>query len=317
MNAQQRSRLAATGLSDLRFDVPMSDYCTLRTGGKVAALSTVHSKDELRRLLTLLAEEEIEYLVIGRGSNLLVTDSGYTGVLIRLQGEFTTLTVQERKPDATALVKAGAGCALGKFVSWCSSHGLAGLEFLVGIPGSLGGAVRMNAGAWGHEIGAHLSVIELLASDGTIRQIPVQALRLGYRSLSLADGELGKSIVTAAWFCLQHDAAEDIRSRCAAYLARRQGKQPAGVASAGSFFKNPPGDYAGRLIETAGLKGASCGKAMISPVHANFLINTGGATATELLTLAKQVQDEVFSCFAIWLEPEVQIIGTNHCQSLP
>ncbi len=312
MNGQQRERLATCGLADIQFDAPMSEYCTLRAGGAAAALIDVQSAEELRRLLALLAEEEIKFLVIGRGSNLLVADSGYSGAIIRLKGEFNALAVQERGPDF-ALVNAGAGCALGKLVSWCGGQGLAGLEFLVGIPGSVGGAVRMNAGAWGQETGTWLAAVELLDKEGNIRQIAAADLRLSYRNLALADGELN-GIITAAWFRLHIEQAENIRSRCAVYLKKRKGKQPAGVASAGSFFKNPPGDFAGRLIEAAGLKGARCGGAMISPVHANFLVNTGGATAADILALAEQAQAEVLARFGIRLEPEVKIIRDEPCR---
>ncbi|WP_417915073.1 UDP-N-acetylmuramate dehydrogenase [Candidatus Electronema sp. JM] len=307
MNGRQRARLAASGLAGLRFDVPMREHCTFRAGGPAASLIDVQSVEELRRLLAVLAEEEIKFLVIGRGSNLLVADSGYSGAVIRLKGEFNALVVQERGPDFT-MIKVGAGCALGKLVSWCGGQGLAGLEFLVGIPGSVGGAVRMNAGAWGCETGARLAAIELVDKTGHIRQIAAAELRLSYRKLALADGELGSGMITAAWFHLAADQPEQIRSRCAAYLERRKGKQPAGAASAGSFFKNPPDDFAGRLIEAAGLKGASCGAAMISPVHANFLVNSGGATAADILALAERAQAEVFARFGIRLEPEVKII---------
>lgn len=314
MNGRQRARLAASGLAWLRFDVPMREHCTLRAGGTAAALIDVQSAEELRRLLALLAEEEIKFLVVGRGSNLLVADSGYSGASIRLKGEFEALAVQEEwGPDFT-VVKAGAGCALGKLVSWCGGQGLAGLEFLVGIPGSVGGAVRMNAGAWGQETGIRLVAIELVDKDGHIRQIAAAELRLSYRNLALADGELGSGMITAAWFRMDADQPERIRARCAAYLQRRKGRQPAGAASAGSFFKNPPGDFAGRLIEAAGLKGASCGAALISPVHANFLVNTGGATAADILALAERAQADVFARFGIRLEPEVKIIRDALCR---
>ncbi len=307
MNGRQRARLAASGLAGLRFDAPMAEYCTLRAGGPAAAMIDVQSVEELRRLLALLAKEGIKFLVIGRGSNLLVADSGYSGAIIRLKGEFDALAVQDRGRDF-AMIKVGAGCALGKLVSWCSGQGLAGLEFLVGIPGSVGGAVRMNAGAWGQETGARLSGIELVDKKGQFRQIVAAELRLSYRNLALADSEFGSGMITVAWFRLPADEPEHIRDRCAAYLERRKGKQPAGAASAGSFFKNPPGDFAGRLIEAAGLKGASCGAAMISPVHGNFLVNNGGATAADILALAERAQAEVFVRFGIRLEPEVKII---------
>lgn len=307
MNGRQRGRLAASGLAGIQFDAPMSGCCTLRTGGRAAALIEVSTLEELRCLLALLAEEKIKFLVIGRGSNLLVADSGYSGVIVRLKGEFNSLSAQECGETA-AVVRAGAGCALGRLVSWCSGHALAGLEFLVGIPGSVGGAVRMNAGAWDCETGARLLAIELVDKQGDIRHIPAAELRLSYRNLALADSEIGSRVVTAAWFRLHPDREEDSRARCAAYLERKKSKQPAGVASAGSFFKNPPGDFAGRLIEAAGLKGLRCGGAIVSPVHANFLVNTGGASATDILSLMAQVQAEVAVRFGIQLEPEVRII---------
>ncbi len=307
MNSQQRERLAACGLAKVHFDADMAAYCTLRAGGRAAALIDVTSLEELCRLLALLAEEQIKFLVIGRGSNLLVADSGWSGAIIRLKGAFNAVGAVPPWPPA-AIVKAGAGCPLGKLVAWCGKHGLAGLEFLVGIPGSVGGAVRMNAGAFGQEIGSHLLELEMVDRHGAVRQIPAENLRLSYRSLALADGSLDELIITAAVFRLVPEQEENIRSRCAAYLEKRKGKQPASTASAGSFFKNPPNDFAGRLIEAAGLKGLRCGGAMVSPVHANFLVNSGGASATDIITLMKQVQEEVAARFGIRLEPEVRII---------
>ena len=152
MNAQQRERLAASGLGAIHFDVPMKDYCTLRAGGQAAALLEVTSREELCSLLNLFVEEQIKFLVIGRGSNLLVADTGWSGAVIQLTGAFKDIEIPMREQDAVT-VKVGAGCSLAKLVSWCSQQGFAGLEFLVGIPGSVGGAVRMNAGAWGKEIG--------------------------------------------------------------------------------------------------------------------------------------------------------------------
>jgi UDP-N-acetylmuramate dehydrogenase len=307
MNAQQRERLAASGLGTIHFDVPMKDYCTLRAGGQAAALLKVSSREELCSLLRLLAEEQIKFFIIGRGSNLLVADTGWSGAVIQLTGIFKTIEIQAREHEAIR-VKVGTGCSLAQLISWCSQQGFAGLEFLVGIPGSVGGAVRMNAGAWGQEIGSRLLALETVDRQGHVQQIPTENLRLSYRNLSLINGSLAELIITSATFCLAPADEETVRARCAAHLNKRKGKQPAGVASAGSFFKNPPNDFAGRLIEAAGLKGLSCGKAMVSPVHANFLVNNGGASATDILTLMQQVQAEVAARFAICLEPEVQII---------
>lgn len=307
MNQQQRERLAACGLAKVQFDADMAACCTLRAGGRAAALIDVENVEELSRLLAFLAEEQITFLVIGRGSNLLVADSGWSGAIIRLKGAFNAVTVQERRDEA-GIIKAGAGCPLGRFVAWCSKHGLAGLEFLVGIPGSVGGAVRMNAGAWGQEIGSCLLELEAVDRQGHVQQIPAENLRLSYRNLALTEGSLAELVITAAVFRLSPDHEENSRRRCAAYLAQRKGKQPTGTASAGSFFKNPPGDVAGRLIEAAGLKGLRCGGAMVSPVHANFLVNSGGASATDIITLMEQVQAAVAARFGIRLEPEVRII---------
>lgn len=316
MNLQQRKRLAACGLAEIHFDADMAAYCTLRVGGRAAALLDVTNLEELSRLLALLADEQITFLVIGRGSNLLVADSGWSGAVIRLKGAFNAIELLQPSclskvegSSETAVVKVGAGCPLGKFVAWCGRQGLAGLEFLVGIPGSVGGALQMNAGAQGQEIGSYLLALECVDKQGDIRHIAAENLRLGYRRLSLPEDDMRAIIIIAALFRLSFDHQENIRSRCASYLEQRKSKQPAGVASAGSFFKNPPGDFAGRLIEAAGLKGLRCGAAMISPVHANFLINSGGASATDMITLMEQVRTRVAARFGIQLEPEVQLIA--------
>jgi UDP-N-acetylmuramate dehydrogenase len=166
----------------------------------------------------------------------------------------------------------------------------------------------MNAGAWGREIGELLRAVEVIDPQGNLREIPAAELRLSYRRLNLAAGETDRVIFLSATFSLVRDAEKTIRARRNEYLAHRKGKQPAGVASAGSFFKNPPGDAAGRLIEAAGCKGTCCGQAMVSPVHANFIVNAGQATATDILTLMEQVQEEVFRQFAVRLMPEVDIL---------
>ncbi|MCI5222938.1 MAG: UDP-N-acetylmuramate dehydrogenase [Candidatus Electrothrix sp. AR4] len=316
MNQQQRDRLARSWRSRMLFDAPMASYSTLRAGGRADALVAVHTLTELRDLLVQLDEEQLASKVIGRGSNILVTDNGYPGVIIHLKGKFSTIDHQEESNSPVAsgdasktctLVRTGAGCSLAGVVSWCSKQGLSGLEFMVGIPGSVGGALRMNAGAWGGEIGERLRTIELVDRHGYVHHRGISELCLSYRKLDLVDGKIDHMVITSATFRLNMDNEEQVRSRCTQYLERRRGKQPAGAASAGSFFKNPPGDSAGRLIEAAGLKGASCGQAMVSPVHANFIVNTGKATPTDIVILMEQIQKEVFQQFAVRLEPEVQI----------
>jgi UDP-N-acetylmuramate dehydrogenase len=317
MNRQQRDRLAESW-PGMQFDVSMAAYSTLRAGGRADGFIDVHTLTELRNLLVQLNEEQLVCRVIGRGSNILVTDSGYPGVIIRLKGEFSKIDFQaggsdfvetgaESEFEKNAVVRTGAGCSIAGFVSWCGKQGLSGLEFMVGIPGSVGGALRMNAGAWGGEIGERLQAVELVDSQGHVHHIRASKLRLSYRKLELADGGIDSMVVTSATFRLNSDKQEQIRSRCMRYLERRRGKQPAGATSAGSFFKNPSGDSAGRLIEAAGLKGVCCGQAMVSPVHANFIVNTGRATATDILVLMERIQTAVFQRFAVKLEPEVRI----------
>ncbi|MCI5158126.1 MAG: UDP-N-acetylmuramate dehydrogenase [Candidatus Electrothrix sp. AUS1_2] len=316
MNRRQRALLAelAKGWpAAMQFDVSMASYSTLRAGGKAAALIDVHTLADLRVLLERLHEEHLVFRVIGRGSNILVTDKGFPGVMIRLKGEFERIELVEDAGSGSLrqeglLVKAGGGCPLGRFLSWCTQQGLAGLEFLTGIPGSVGGAVRMNAGASGGEIGDRLHALALLDARGNLITVSRSDVQLSYRKAELAGKNFDALIVVSACFCLLPDTQEGICSRCADFLAQRKGKQPAGAASAGSFFKNPSGDAAGRLIDAAGLKGHCCGEAMVSPVHANFLINTGKGTATDILNLMELVQDRVFQMFAVRLEPEVEII---------
>ena len=326
MNQQQCAVLAGLTKdwpSTMQFEVLMASYSTLRAGGRAAGLIDVHTLSGLRGLLVCLHEQQLVFRVIGRGSNILVTDKGFPGVIIRLKGaleqvgfvefsEENSGALKAGKVEKTEgrepLVKAGGGCSLGRFLSWCTQQGMSGLEFMAGIPGSVGGAVRMNAGALGGEIGDRLHSIECVDACGRVIQMPKSELRFSYRRAEFAGRDIDALIVASASFRLMRDEQGEIRSRCAGYLAQRKGKQPTGVASAGSFFKNPAGDAAGRLIEAAGLKGRCCGEAMVSPVHANFIVNTGKSTATDILTLMEQVQEAVFQEFAVRLEPEVEII---------
>ncbi|CAK8715184.1 UDP-N-acetylmuramate dehydrogenase [Candidatus Electrothrix aarhusensis] len=320
MNKQQRESLAKLTKnwpSAMQFDVSMTSYSSLRAGGRAAGLIDIHTLPELQDFLVCLHEQQLVFRVIGRGSNILVTDKGFPGVMIQLKGELEQVcpVEAEKVEGGELLVKAGGGCSLGKFLSWCTKQGLSGLEFMTGIPGSVGGAVRMNAGALGGEIGDRLHSLECVDACGSVIQVPRAELRLSYRKVEFI-GRIGRDrerdidalVVASARFRLIPGVQEEIRSCCTGFLARRKGKQPTGVASAGSFFKNPTGDAAGRLIEAAGLKGHCCGEAMVSPVHANFIVNTGKSTATDILTLMQQVQETVFQKFAVRLEPEVEII---------
>lgn len=284
----------------LRWDASLADFTTLRVGGPAAAVAMPASSAELVALLALLRAHDVPWRVIGRGSNLLVADRGYDGVVIVLDRRFGAI-----EPAGPTAVRVEAGCGLARLLQWCAGQELAGLEFLAGIPGSVGGAVTMNAGAWGTEIADRIGAVELLDEGGAIRRVARDVLNFSYRHLELAPG----TIVVAGVFALAAGKGSEIEAQMAAHVAARKAKQPKGVANAGSFFKNPPGDAAGRLIEQAGLKGTTVGGAMVSPVHANFLVNTGTATAGEVYTLMQLVQARVEAKFGVRLEPEIHLLG--------
>lgn len=308
MNALQRDKLCSWWQGKILWDVSMADYSTLRAGGRADCLIDVLCLEELTALIKWLTAEDVPHYVVGRGSNLLVTEQGYSGVVIRLMGNMTAITPLSTSKAGEQVVRAGAGSSMAALVSWCSGRGLSGLEFMTGIPGSVGGAVWMNAGAWGYAIGDRLKKIVLVDAAGCCRDIASSRLELSYRKLGWQDGRLDNAIIVSADFLLFEDDKSQISCRCREYLEQRRGKQPKGVASAGSFFKNPPDDSAGRLIDLAGLKGASEGGAMVSPVHANFIVNTGGATAVDIIRLMELIQKKVYSRFGIHLEPEVKIV---------
>jgi len=270
-------------------------------GGPARFLACPASLAELQSLLAILAELGVKWLAIGRGSNLLVGDTGYDGVMVMLGRKFAQIS----RPGEANLVRAEAGCSLMRLGNWCAEQGLSGLEFATGIPGSVGGAVVMNAGAWGEEIGGVLDSALFVDRTGRLVEKARGELSFSYRHLAKDD-----LVVAAAQFILKSGEPMAIRAKGRELLKRRKARQPRGVASAGSFFKNPPDGLpaAGKLIEDAGLKGLCAGGAKVSEVHANFLVNTGGASAGDFLTLMDMVQDRVFARFAIRLEPEVRII---------
>jgi UDP-N-acetylmuramate dehydrogenase len=290
------------------WDSPMANFSSLKVGGPAEAIIGPESIEELQRLLRWLDRNGISWQIVGRGSNILVPDSGLAGVTIILEGEFRShakITADPAKPAGShVFVRAGGGCLLPKLVRYCTSQGLSGLEFGIGIPGSVGGAIVMNAGAWGHEIGSLVEKVTLMDSTGNIFSEPATNLGFSYRKWSLTK----KTVVLSATFRLTTGSKEVIKETCRKYAEMRQKNQPLAEPSVGSFFKNPPSDSAGRLIDAAGLKGFSIGGAKISEKHANFIVNTGGASAADIIQLMETVQDAVYKRFGIKLEPEVHIL---------
>ena len=289
---------------EIEWHSPMARWCTLRVGGLARGVATPASLEELQSLLGVLARLDVTWRVIGRGSNLLVSDAGYDGVLVMLGRKFAAIDKLAGGKEVGPRLQVEAGCSLMKLVNWCSAQGLAGLEFAAGIPGSVGGAVVMNAGAWGKEMSEVLSSVTFLGRSGELLKRAKDDLAFTYRHL-----ETEGMVVVAAEFLLQAGDRKAIDKRCGQFLRDRKEKQPRGLASAGSFFKNPPGlPAAGKLIQDAGLKGFRIGGAQVSEVHANFLVNIGSATAQDFLDLMGKVQEKVFERFGIRLEPEVHLL---------
>jgi UDP-N-acetylmuramate dehydrogenase len=302
MDERIRKELSVIVGEGVRFDCPMDAETTLRAGGKAAALCVVPGVPELRKLLACLREEKIPSMVIGKGSNLLVRDEGFQGVMIRLGGDLARI---ERSIQDRTILFAGGGVALAHLLGFCQREGAGGLEFLAGIPGTVGGALAMNAGAWGKDMASVVEQIELISGDGQVTRIERSQLEFSYRNLSIPPGR----VILKAGLRVREESRENIAATVAAYLKEKKAKQPLEYPSAGSVFKNPRNDFAGRLIESAGMKGARVGGAMISEKHANFIVNTGGATAADIMRLASLAREKVREQTGIDLELEIIVVG--------
>ncbi len=302
MIAHAAREALAEALDDrVRFDFPMSRCTSLRVGGPADALASPADRAELVRLLRICAEHRLPHCVLGSGFNTLVHDGGIDGVVIQM-GRLRRL---EERPGGA--VRAEAGVSHNQLTKFCLVRGLSGLAFGAGIPGSVGGWVAMNAGVPERETCDVLREIEVTSPTGrTTRHLPRERLHFVYRGLrGLAPG----SVVVSALLGVEVADPESVRAEVERMLERRSRTQPLDVPSCGSVFKNPPGDHAGRLIEAAGLKGHRIGAAQISPVHANFIANLGGASARDVLALIERARATVEEDTGIRLVPEVQILG--------
>ena len=286
----------------IKWDYPLGKHTTFKAGGNATAFYEVENVDNLGRLLEFLQREDIPYLVVGKGSNLLITDDGYDGIAIRLAGSLAEI---KRPTNGETSVEAGAGAAVWELLRFCKEEGLAGVEFLAGIPGTVGGVIAMNAGAFGHEISGLLRWIEIMAPDGRLKKMHREELSFSYRNMDSDPG----SIITNACFLMEPGEPSQISETITQYLVKRKKSQPLEYPSAGSVFKNPPGLYAGGLIEECGLKGTKVGDAMVSMLHANFIVNTGSAKATDIIRLIHLVREKVKEKHGIDLELELTIVG--------
>ena len=294
--------------SRLREKTSLKRFNTWRIGGNADCLIDVVSILELRYLITLISKHNIPWFLIGKGSNLLISDKNWTGIILHLSGDFKNLTPSEKINSSTKNIEVSAGAALADvtFVQRCFNLGLGGMEFLIGIPGTIGGAVSMNAGAHGAEISKFLKEVEWIDMEGKIHKSDIGKLNFKYRFSEL-NSNYGK-IITQAIFKIKKTEQNNIKERISEYQNFRMNNQPYNQPSCGSVFKNPPGENAAKLIEASGLKGKIQGGAQISPIHANFIINLGEATSNDILSLIDIIREKVFKKYSINLELEVQIL---------
>ena len=285
----------------LQENVSLAPYTSARIGGPADALITATSADGLADTISRLLELEVPYVLLGGGSNVLVSDRGVRGVVVLNRAKDVRFDKGDRPK-----VRAEAGVVIANLARRAASHGLAGLEWAAAVPGTVGGAVYGNAGAFGGDIAGSLTQAELLTDQGR-ETWPVEKLKYDYRSSVLKRQTL-KYIVLWAEFRLEHSTKEIVSVKISEFSERRKATQPPG-ASMGSMFKNPPGDFAGRLIEAAGLKGTRIGAAEISPVHANFFINHGQTKAEDVRALVNLAQKTVAKQFGVNLELEIELIG--------
>lgn len=295
--------MALSGLidTDVTEQEKLARHTSYRIGGKAELFITCHSYHSLRRTVDALTRERVPWVIIGKGSNLLVADEGYPGAVITLGREFARFVVAE---DGCTLT-VGAGAMLARLVNEALTRGLSGLEFAVGIPGTVGGAISMNAGSRTEWIGSLVADVVTYKPGEGIRHYGQDELTWSYRSCSLPRDE----IVLEATLHLKPAAKDDIRARMERSLARRRRTQPVGVPSCGSVFRNPPDRAVGALIEECGLKGFSVGGAEVSSVHANFIVNTGTASAADVVAVIRHVHDRVKETHGIELQPEVKFLG--------
>lgn len=294
----------------IEINCPMEKYTTFKLGGNAAVCIKPDTEESLINCVELAKTMQIPFVIIGNGSNIIVKDGGYDGVVIVTLGALTGIEECVVDNSESSAIKCGAGEVLSKVARFVGNKGLSGMEFAGGIPGTIGGAVFMNAGAYGGEMS---NVVENVRAyslvDGNIIQLTCDDCEFAYRHSMFQNGQY---IILGAEIKLeQKDSESEVLDLMADYAKRRADKQPLQLPSAGSFFKRPAGDYAGRLIEESGMKGYSVGGAQVSPKHAGFVVNNGGATATDLLKLSADVKQKVFEKFNIMLEEEPIFIGND------
>ena len=281
-------------------DEPMKKHTTFRVGGNADFFVIPKTVEEVKQTIMLCVEQDMPYYILGNGSNLLVGDKGYRGVVIQIYKEMNNIFVDGQK------IKVQAGALLSKIGSVALEAGLTGFEFAAGIPGTMGGAVVMNAGAYGGEMKDVLEEVTVLTKEGEVLILSKEQLDMGYRTSVVAKMDY---IVLKATIALELGDRDAIKARMDELKVQRTTKQPLEFPSAGSTFKRPEGYFAGKLIQDAGLRGFKVGGAQVSEKHCGFVINKGDATAADIVELMKQVSERVKEKFGVELEPEVKRLG--------
>lgn len=282
------------------YDEPLRNHTTFRVGGKADAFLSVQSIEELKKVLQLCRQKDVPYFVLGNGSNLLVSDEGYRGLIISIGKQMAQITVEGTR------ITAQAGALLSSVAQKAAKNELTGMEFASGIPGSIGGAIVMNAGAYDGEMKMIVETVDVLTETGAVRTFSLEEMEFGYRTSRL---KREKGIVLSVTLALKKGESAAILEKMNDFAARRREKQPLEYPSAGSTFKRPEGMFAGKLIMDAGLRGYMVGGAQVAEKHCGFVINKDKATAADVYTLIKDVQSKVKEAFGVTLEPEVVFVG--------
>lgn len=288
------------GSGNVFINEKLEKHTTFRVGGPAACLVTPDSAESVYELVKICRKENIPYYVIGNGSNLLVSDEGFNGIIIKIGRKMSNISIKDK------IITAEAGVLLSSIGAYAAKRSLTGFEFAAGIPGTFGGACVMNAGAYGGELKDVLVNVKAITPDGDIKEFAADELKMGYRTSIFLDKDY---VILQGEIRLSEGVQSDIEARMAELAFQRRDKQPLELPNAGSTFKRPEGHFAGKLIEDAGLKGKGIGNACVSEKHAGFIVNKGGATAQNIYDTIRLVISQVEAQSGIVLEPEIRIIG--------